>query len=138
MKVKDIMHSATRISASTTISKAAEIMDKKSIGSVLVEEYGNVIGIMTERDIMRKIVAKGKNPDYARAKEVMSRTMITIEANDDVLEASRIMGQSKTGWLIVVDKGEIIGKVTAESISSSLKYALVSHPSRSQDDYLIR
>lgn len=138
MKVKDIMQSATRISASTTISKAAEIMDQKSIGSVLVEEYGNTVGIMTERDILRKIVAKGKNPDYARAKDIMDKTMITVEANEDILEASRIMDQSKTGWLIVVDKGEIVGKVTADSISRNLKYTLVGRPLNSRDDYLIR
>ncbi len=137
MKVKDIMHSVTRISASTTISKAAEIMDRKSIGSVLVEEYGNVVGLMTERDIMRKIVAKGKNPDYVRAKDVMNRSLITIEANEDIVEASRIMDQKKTGWLVVVDKGEIIGKVTADSISKNLKYTLVGSL-HSQDEYLIR
>ena len=87
----------TIISASTTISKAAEIMDQKSIGYVLVEEYGNTIGIVIERDIM-----------------------------------------CKTGWLIVVDKGEIVGKVTADGISRNMKYALVGHPLNSRDDYLIR
>jgi len=138
MKVKDIMHSITRISASTTISKAAEIMDKKSIGSVLVEEYGNVIGIMTERDILSKVVAQSRNADKLKVKSIMSSQIIMIDANEDVLEASKVMEQKKVKSLIVTEKGEVIGKITASGISSSLRYGLISGSLHDHNDYMIR
>ena len=66
MKVKEIMHSVTKVPPYSTISQAARIMDEKIIGSVLVEENKKVVGIMTERDILRKIVAKGRNSRAVR------------------------------------------------------------------------
>ncbi len=53
MILKDIMHTVTKIPYNSSISDAARIMDEKSIGSVLVEERNEVIGIATERDILR-------------------------------------------------------------------------------------
>ena len=124
MQVKEIMHNITKISSDNSISMAAQIMDQKSIGSVLIEENSKVIGIMTERDILRKIVAKGKNPDLLKVKDIMNHPLITIDVNEHILEASTKMDQHKIRRLIVTENGEIIGKVTANSIARNLKYAL--------------
>ena len=126
MKVKEIMHRVDKISSHTSISEVASIMDKKSIGSILIEENNNVIGIMTERDILRKIVAQGRNPDKLRAKDIMNSPLITIDANEDILEASSVMDQNRIRRLIVTENGTIVGKVTANSISRNLKYLSVS------------
>ena len=128
MRVKEIMHHATKISFWSSVSEAARIMDERAIGSVLIEENGRVIGIMTERDILRKIVAKGKNPDKVKVKEIMNDPVITIDANEDILEASKIMDEKKIRRLIVVDNGKIVGKITANSISRNLKYMIVREP----------
>ena len=125
MQIKELMHNATKLSSDTTISEAAKIMDKRSIGSVLIEENGKVIGIMTERDILRKIVAKGKNPDELRVKHIMSSPLITIDADEDVVKAGEKMDHHRIRRLVVTQNGEIIGKVTANSIARNLKYALV-------------
>ena len=135
MQIKELMHNATKLSSDTTISEAAKIMDKKSIGSVLIEENGKVIGIMTERDILRKIVAKGKNPDELRIKHIMSSPLITIDADEDVLEASKKMDEHRIRRLVVTQNGEIIGKVTANSIARNLKYALGSSIVRDSTKY---
>jgi len=55
--------------------RVKEIMYEGSIGSVLIEENGRVIGIMNGRDILRKIVAKGKNPDKVKAKEITANSI---------------------------------------------------------------
>jgi len=124
MQVKEIMHNVLRISADISVSKAAAIMDEKLIGSVLVEEKGKAIGIMTERDILRKVVAKGKNPDYLTVKEIMNSPLITINADEDITEASRKMCEKRIRRLIVVENGKIVGKVTANSISRNLRYVM--------------
>ena len=128
MKIREIMRSITKVHSDMCISRAAKLMDQKSIGSVLVEEEGEVIGIMTERDILRKIVAKGRNPDKVKVKEVMNDPVITIDANEDILEASKIMDEKKIRRLIVVENGQIVGKITANSISRNLKYMIVREP----------
>jgi|TARA_B100001964_G_C14191806_1_gene581431 CBS domain-containing protein len=124
MQVKGIMHSVTKVLSDTTISEAARIMDKKSIGSVLIEEDSKIIGIMTERDILRKIVAKGRNPDETKVKDIMNQPIITIGINEDVMEASRKMDEHKIRRLIVTENDKIVGKITANSIARNLKYAL--------------
>ena len=126
MLVKEIMHNITKLSFDTTISEAAELMDQKSIGSVLIEEDNKIIGIMTERDILRKIVAKGVNPDELRVKDVMNYPLITIDVNEHILEASKKLDKHNIRRLIITEKGEIVGKVTANSIARNLKYILAS------------
>lgn len=124
MKVNEIMHATTKISQDTTISEAARIMDHKLIGSVLIEENSKIIGIVTERDILRKVVAKGKNAETTMVKDVMSYPLVTIDANEDALEASRIMDEKRIRRLVVTENGKVVGKVTANSISRNLKYLL--------------
>ena len=127
MKVKDIMHHVDKVESITKVSQAARIMDQKLIGSILVEERGNVIGILTERDILRKVVAKGKDPNTLTAREIMNSPLITIDLNEDIVEASRIMDEKRIRRIIVTEKGRIVGKVTANSISRSLKYLIAAH-----------
>lgn len=125
MIVKEIMHNITKIPSDTSVSEVARIMDKKIIGSVLIEENHNVIGIMTERDILRKVVAKGKNPDQLTVKDIMSYPIITINADEDILEASKLMDKHKIRRLIVTEEGKIVGIITVNSISRNLKYLMV-------------
>ena len=122
MKVKEIMHAVDRVQSGTIVSEAARIMDRKLAGSLLVEDSGKVIGIMTERDILRKVVAKGRNPEKLKVKDIMNSPVLTIDANKDIMEASDIMGRERIRRLIVTENGRIVGKVTANSISRNLKF----------------
>lgn len=124
MKVKEIMHNVDKVDSNVSISEAAKLMDLKSSGSILVEENNKVIGIMTERDILRKVVAKGKNPDELKVKDIMNYPVLTIEANQDIMEASRIMDKERIRRLVVTENDKIVGKVTANSISRNLKFYL--------------
>ena len=125
MLVKEIMHNVTKLSSDTSISEAAAIMDEKSIGSVLIEEGNSIIGIMTERDILRKIVSKGKNPDELKVKDIMNYPIKTIDVNEHILEASRKMDKHRIRRLIVTENDKIVGKVTSNSISRNLKFLSV-------------
>ncbi|MAH33269.1 hypothetical protein CL615_02660 [archaeon] len=130
MIVKDIMHTVTKISSNLSISKVAEIMDEKSIGSVLIEEDNEVIGIATERDILRKVVARGSNPDELKIRRIMTPDIITIDLNEDAVEAGRIMEQNKIRRIVVTENGKIVGIVTANSIAKNLKYVMARDTSK--------
>ncbi|MBI2112588.1 CBS domain-containing protein [Candidatus Woesearchaeota archaeon] len=131
MIIKEIMHTTTKVPHEVSITKIASIMRQKLIGSVLVEEKSKVVGIVTERDILNKVVATGKNSDKILAKEIMTSPLITIEANSPVEEASHLLNKHKTRRLVVTENKEIVGIVTARSIAETLRFSFA----RNTDNY---
>ena len=106
------------ISVETTdsIMKAINLMVEKNIGSVVVTEDGKPVGMLTERDIVKKAY-----PDVAcgremRAGEMMSKPLITIEADGTLGQAALLMMKKDIRRLLVVEKGEIVGIVTLKDI----------------------
>jgi len=118
-KVKDIMHGITVISPKASVTEAASIMDSKDIGSLLVEENGKMIGIITERDVV-KVVANGDKPDHVKVSEVMASKLQTIDANADIIEASEIMKIHHIRRLPVVENGKFVGMITARGVGESV------------------
>jgi len=124
MKVKDIMKPLKKVPYNYTVAEVALVMTKIPTGSVVVEKNGKLVGIITERDILHKIVAKGKDPSKVLAKDVMNYPMITIDGNEDISKASEIMSKKKIRRLIVTEKGKMIGKITSRAISDNFRYLL--------------
>lgn len=124
MKIKESMHNVTKVPSTTTIIEAAKLMDKKEIGSILIEENGKVAGMMTERDILRKVVAAGKKCEETTVKDIMNSPLITIDSNSSLEEASDLMASHHIRRLIVTEKDKIIGIVTARNLAEMLKYSL--------------
>ena len=124
MNVKEIMHNITKLDADTLISEAAKIMDRKSIGSVLVEENNKVVGIMTERDILRKIVAKGIDPNKTTVREIMNSPLITADADTSIEEASDIMAKHGIRRLVVTEDNKIAGIITVRAIAENVRYSI--------------
>ena len=124
MNVKEAMHNITKLDADTLISEAAKIMDRKSIGSVLVEENNKVVGIMTERDILRKIVAKGIDPNKTTAREIMNSPLITADADTSIEEASDIMAKHGIRRLVIMEDNKIAGIITVRAIAENVRYSI--------------
>src|SRR5882724_6207825 len=68
----------TAVASSETVADAVRVMNEKKIGSVLVNENGFLVGIFTERDILSRVVAAGRDPKTTRVKEVMTNKLETI------------------------------------------------------------
>ncbi len=94
---------------------AMQVMTENDIGSVIVTEYGKPVGILTERDIMRKICSEGRCRE-AIAEEIMSKPLITIEAEASLGKAEKIMNDEDIRRLLVVEKGEIVGIITQKDL----------------------
>ena len=124
MKVKDIMYPAHRIDCSSTVFEAAKFMAEHSLGSVFIEDSGKVKGIVTERDMVVKILAKGINASASCVKDIMSAPVISVGPETSLEEASEVMANNKIRRLAVVEYGKIIGKVTTNLISKNMKYYL--------------
>ena len=139
MKVRDIMHTASKVSVDISVAKAAQLMDVKRTDSVLVEHKAG-LGIFTERDILRKIVAKGLDPAKVMVSEIMSYPLITIDADGDVEEASTLMEEHDIRRLVVTENGVVVGVVSATCIARNVKYfvakrLLASHFKPTAEDY---
>ncbi|MBS3119222.1 CBS domain-containing protein [Candidatus Woesearchaeota archaeon] len=120
--VKDAMHDVTLVQSGLSVADAAVLMDQKVIGSVLVEERGEIIGIVSERDILRKVVAKGLNASRMRIKDIMSSPVITIDAETELQDASEVMRENKIRRLIITEGGNVVGIITARDVAENIKY----------------
>ena len=95
-----------------TVQEAAEVMKKNDISAVIVTKKGDGVGIITERDIICKIVAENKNPKGMKVGKVMTSPLITVEPATSIDDAARIMRDRDIRRLVVSDKNRIIGVIS--------------------------
>ncbi len=118
-KVSDIMTiNPICISESESVKSAAESMKSNKVGSLLVMSGSNLKGIITERDLVVKVVCFGKDPNKLLVKEVMTLTkdIITIDPGRDIYSAMMIMKENEVRRLPVMSKGKVVGLITAKDI----------------------
>jgi len=119
--VKEWMHPKTVVRGETSITEVARLMAEKDIGSVLVSVEGKEVGMLTERDILKKVVAKGLDPNSVKAGQLQTKPLVTIDENARLEDAADLMAGQKIRRLPVIDKeGEIVGIVTTRTISYAL------------------
>ena len=116
--VKEAMKTnLAKVEPSTTVLDAAQLMKKRKIGNVLVVEKKQPIGILTESDILKKVVAEGKNAKDVLVKNVMSTPIIVIDPYVSLEEAMKTMGKCNVRRLPVIENEELIGIITQKDIS---------------------
>lgn len=126
-KVREIMHSRiVSVKSDQTVWDAAFLMDANKIGSVLVGEGDAFVGIITERDVLRKVTLQGRDARSTKASEVMSSPLVTIEADRGLGEAALLMLDKKLRRLPVVDKGRIVGIITERDVNRATTDAIMS------------
>jgi len=110
MKVRDIMSSKVQdVTPATPLVEIAKIMQKEDVGSVPVCEQDKILGMVTDRDIVLRVVAAGKNPTSVKAQDVMSTNIITIRPDEDIHKASEVMAKNQIRRLPVVDQDKLVG-----------------------------
>lgn len=99
-----------------TIQEAAKIMKNRHVGSLVVVEDDTPIGILTERDLVDKVIALGKTPSKVKIKDVMTSPLETVGPKDSVADAATKMSRLGMRRLPVVSKGHLIGILTENDI----------------------
>ncbi|MBI5039027.1 MAG: CBS domain-containing protein [Nitrospirae bacterium] len=123
--VKRVMaRNIVTVDKQTTAMEVAGIMDAKNVGSVLVVDKadGKFVGIVTERDIVRKVVAKGLDGSSYLVKGVMSSPLVTIESTKTIFEAGDLMDQKKVRHLAVTEGSEVVGIVSIRDLINPSQY----------------
>lgn len=125
MKVKDIMQTKlTKVSSRISVLEAAEIMAEMHIGSVLIERNGDPIGIVTQGDIISKVVAKGENPQEITVSEIQNTSMIMVDEDTDIIDASDLLAKYNVRRLVVTKNGKVVGIVSSKVTGSKLRQIL--------------
>ena len=107
------------LSTSSKVREAAEVMANANVGSVIIMNKGKAVGIITERDIVRKVVGVKKDPSKVILNKIMSQPLRVIKADSSIGTAALAMRKYKIKKLPVIDKkGMLIGMITETDIIS--------------------
>lgn len=116
--VKDIMVSPVlTISEERSVQEAAKLMGKRRRGCLIVTRRGRPVGILSDSDIIKRVVAKDAKPSKIKVKEVMSSPLITIGPEDDILTAVRKMKKNNIHRLPVVSRGKLVGIISLSDVA---------------------
>jgi CBS domain-containing protein len=118
LKVEDVMvKEVITIDEDMTVKEAAEIMNKFEIGCVIGVRKGKAMGILTERDVLKRVVAGGKDAGKTKVKDAMTSPLVVAEPDMDLAEAVKLMFQMRIKKLPVVDKKRLVGLVSLTDIA---------------------
>jgi len=120
LKVEDVMvEDVISVSEEATVRKAAELMGKHEIGCLIVVKKGKPVGIVTETDMVKRVIVEPADPEKTKVGEIMSRPLVVGSPQMDLDEASKLMQKRKIKKLPVVEKGRLVGLVTTTDLVRS-------------------
>jgi CBS domain-containing protein len=116
--IRDVMSSnPCAIDADKPVAHAAKMMKQEDVGLAPVVEGDRLVGTLTDRDIVLRVVAEGKDPQTVTAREVASTDLITIDPQQDLDEALRLMASKQVRRLPVVEEGRLVGVLAQADIA---------------------
>ncbi len=118
LRVGDVMvKEVITIDEDLTVKEAADIMNKFEIGCVIAVRKGKAMGIMTERDLLKRVVGEGKDASKIKIKDVMTSPLVVTEPDMDLGEAVRLMFKMKIKKLPVVHGKKLVGLISLTDIA---------------------
>ncbi|MFV8258793.1 CBS domain-containing protein [Bdellovibrio bacteriovorus] len=129
MKVKDVMHErAEYINRDRTVREAAEMMAKGDYGCLPIEENDRMIGMITDRDITLRVVAKGLDPNVTKVSECMSKGIEYCFEDDNLLDVGEMMASQKIRRMPVINESKrLVGMLSLGDIASKARDQSLSH-----------
>jgi CBS domain-containing protein len=113
------------VNQNTTIYDSAKIMKNQKIGSIIVTDDGDLSGIITERDLVRKVLAEGKDSKSLKVTNIMSKPVIHINEDADLLDASELMRKNNIRRLVVINRNKhIVGVLTTNDMAKVMRRAV--------------
>ena len=104
-----------RIDSEGSVQDAAILMEKSHVGSLIVEKYGDDIGVITERELSQKVLAKGGNAEELKVSDIMS-PLQSMDRYMPIEEANRFMHKNKIRHLAVTDDDKIVGILSVKDL----------------------
>ena len=115
LKVEEVIS----VSEKATVREAAGLMNKHEIGCLGVLKKGKPVGIVTETDMVKRVILKPLDPEKTKVSEIMSKPLVVGNPQMDVDETSKLMRRRKIKKLPVVERGRLVGLVTTTDLVRS-------------------
>ncbi|MGC8933725.1 MAG: cyclic nucleotide-binding/CBS domain-containing protein [Thermoproteota archaeon] len=120
-KVKDVMsYPVISVLSTDPISEAVSKMIDHEIGAVLVNAGGKTEGIITERDLIKRIIYEGRDPSKTRCGEIMSKPLITVDPDASIIKAITLMKEKGIRRVVVMKDNKAVGIVTEKELIRNL------------------
>ena len=120
LKVEDVMvEDVISVSEKATVREAAELMNKHEIGCLVVVKKEKPVGIVTETDMVKRVILNHLDPEKTKVGEIMSGSIVVGSPRMDVDGASKIMRERKIKKLPIVEDGRLVGLVTTTDLVRS-------------------
>ena len=123
-KIVDVMTRRPRaVEAQMPVREAAQLMEAEDVGSLPIVEGGaRLVGVVTDRDIAIRVVARGLDPDATPVGDVASRDLVTLTPEDDLDDALALMAREQVRRLPIVARGdELVGVVSQADVAQTAK-----------------
>jgi CBS domain-containing protein len=109
------------IDAEKPVAYAARMMKEEDVGLAPIVEGDRLVGTLTDRDIVTRVVAEGKDPLSVSVREVASTSLVTVDPEQDLGEALRLMASNQVRRLPVVEDGRLVGVVSQADVAREAK-----------------
>jgi CBS domain-containing protein len=124
--VKDVMTSNPKtVTRETGVVEAAQLMTSEDVGPLPVVEHGNLVGIVTDRDLVTRVLAEGRDPGNTLVGDVCSSEPVTVSPDDDVSHALTLLAKHQVRRLPVAEGSQIVGIVAQADIAREESHAKV-------------
>lgn len=118
MQIREIMtDSPATCTTSTSLHEVANMMKQNDCGAIPVRDGGDVVGIVSDRDIVTRVIADGLSITEATARDAMSSPVLTVSADDDVRDAGALMKEKQVRRLVVTDGDGLVGIVAQADLA---------------------
>jgi CBS domain-containing protein len=105
------------VAPSVTVAEAVAEMNRHRVGSVIILDGERLVGIFTERDVLRRVVGAAVDPNRTRVADVMTQSVITIAPEATIEETMRIFTEKRCRHLPVVDHGRLVGTISIGDVT---------------------
>ena len=120
--VREVMTSKLcSIDTDKPVAYAAKMMRDEDVGIAPIVEGDRLVGVLTDRDIAVRVVAEGRDPEQVKVTEVASRDVVTLDPQQDLDEALRLMARHQVRRLPVVDEQRLVGMLAQADVASEAK-----------------
>jgi CBS domain-containing protein len=116
--IKEVMTRDVRAcKPNATVADAAKVMAQEDVGPVPIVEDDRLVGIVTDRDIVVRVVAEGRDPNATTVREIASTELVTVSPDDDLDEALNLLAQRQVRRLPVVEGDRLVGIVAQADVA---------------------
>ena len=121
MRAKDVMvKDVVKVGSCTLVDNAVKVMNKSGIGCLIIEDNGETRGIVTQRDLLKKVLEKANDPGKLVVSDIMTKKLVGGSPDMEIHEAARLMFKNKIKKLPIVENGKLVGLITLTNIARTV------------------